>query len=75
MIRTIIGFAAGFVIGGIVVNSGSAKKFKTVAAAKASQLKSATRENAAKLKSATRKAAAAVREEFSSQGEDAGENA
>ena len=75
MLRTVLGFAAGFVIGGLVVNSKSAKKFKEVATEKASQLKSATKENAAKLKSATRKAAAAVREEFSSKGEEAKENA
>jgi hypothetical protein len=64
MLRTIIGFAAGFVVAGFVVESASAKKFKAVAAEKAGQLKSATR-----------KAAAAVKEEFSSKKEDAAEEA
>jgi hypothetical protein len=64
MIRAILSFAAGFVVGGLVVNSGSAKKFKEVATEKATQLKSATQ-----------KAAAAVREEFSKKEGDAGEKA
>jgi hypothetical protein len=64
MIRVILSFAAGFVVGGLVANSGSAKKFKEVAAEKATQLKSATQ-----------KAAAVVREEFSKKEEEAKENA
>jgi hypothetical protein len=73
MIRTILSVAAGFIIAGWVVESGSAKKFREVAAEKASKLKEATCENAAKVKSATQKAAAAVREEFSKQEDKAEE--
>ena len=75
MLRTILGFAAGCLVGGMVVKSGSAKKFKEAAAEKASKLKSATQEKTAKVKSATRKAAAAVREEFSDKGETAADKA
>jgi hypothetical protein len=53
MLRTILTFAAGFLVAGVVLETGSAKKFKEVA-----------REKAAKLKSATQKAATAAREEF-----------
>lgn len=53
MLRAVIGFAAGFVLAGLVVESGSVKKFKEVA-----------KEKASKIKSATLKAAAAAREEF-----------
>ncbi|WP_419657296.1 uncharacterized protein Dvar_64300 [Desulfosarcina variabilis str. Montpellier] len=63
MLRAILSFAAGCVVGGLVAKSGSAKKFKEVAAEKAGQLKSATK-----------KAAAAVREEFSSKEEETQEN-
>jgi hypothetical protein len=71
MIRAILGFAAGFVVAGLVTNSGSAKKFKDVAAEKTLKLKDAACKNAAKVKSATQKAAAAVREEFSSKEDEA----
>jgi hypothetical protein len=74
MFRAILGFAAGFVVAGLVTNSGSVKKFKDVAAEKATKLKDAACENAAKVKSATQKAAAAVREEFSSKEEETQEN-
>ncbi len=75
MVRAIIGFAAGCIVGGLVAKSGSVKKFKEVATQKASQLKDATVESAAKLKSATQKAAAAVKEEFSDKKENAKEGA
>lgn len=55
MLRIALSFAAGFLIGGFVMESGSAKKFKDVAI-----------EKAAKLKSAGQKAVAAAREEFRS---------
>lgn len=53
MLKTIISIAAGFIIGGLVLESGSVKKFQEVA-----------KEKAAKLKSAGKKAVAAAREEF-----------
>jgi hypothetical protein len=53
MLRTIISFAAGFVVAGLVAEAGSVKKFKTVA-----------KEKAARLKSAGQKAVAAAREEL-----------
>ena len=62
MFRTIISFAAGFVVAGLVADTGSVKKFKAVA-----------KEKAAKLKSAGQKAVAAAREEFrNKEGEEAG---
>jgi methionine aminopeptidase len=64
MVRTLISFAAGFVIAGFVIDSASAKKFREVAGEKAAQLKSATQ-----------KAAAAAREEFCSKKEPAEEKA
>lgn len=70
MIKTVLSFAAGFVIAGLVIDSGSAKKFREVAAEKAAKLKDAACENAAKVKSATQKAAAAVRDEFSNKEAD-----
>jgi hypothetical protein len=73
MVRTILGFAVGFVLGGLVVDSGSAKKFRAVAAEKAARLREATCENAARVKSATRKAAAVVRDEFSKKEDGAEE--
>ena len=75
MIRAIIGFAAGCVVGGWAVKSGSVKKFREIATEKAAQLKTVTQENAGKLKSAAQKAATAVKEEFSSKKEDAKEGA
>jgi hypothetical protein len=54
MLRAILGFAAGVIVTGFAVESGSVRKFKEVAA-----------EKAARLKSATIKAAAAAREEWS----------
>jgi hypothetical protein len=75
MIRTILGLAAGFFIAGWVVDSESAKKFREVAAEKASGLKGAVCENAAKATSAAQKAAAAVKEEFSKKKEGEEENA
>lgn len=53
MLKTILSVAAGFIIGGLVLESGSVKKFKEVA-----------KEKAVKLKSAGEKAVAAAREEF-----------
>ena len=70
MLRAIFSFAAGFVVAGLVVDSGSVKKFREVATEKASQLKAAACENAVKVKSATQKAAMAVREEFSKKEAD-----
>jgi len=58
MLRTILGFAAGFVTARFVMQSGSVKKFKDVA-----------REKSAKMAAATRKAAEAAREEWRRQPE------
>jgi hypothetical protein len=59
MLKAILGFAAGFLITGFAVESGSVRKFKEVAA-----------EKAARVKSAACKAAAAAREEFSTKAEE-----
>jgi len=53
MLRTALTFAAGVVVAGFVLKSGSARKFREVA-----------KDKATRLKAATRKAAAAAREEW-----------
>ncbi len=59
MLRTILGFAAGFVTARLVAQSGSVKKFKEIA-----------REKAAKMAAASKKAADAAREEWRRQPDD-----